>query len=129
MKCTPKVRHFKVYIPDTEREPDLEEARAEVLTVTAEFAGVRLDRYLTEASAMKLTRAAAVRLIESGCVAMESGEGKGRRTVAPDKNTKLKVGDTLTVTHPEVEEYDVLPEDIPLDVVFEDSDIIVKPRI
>ena len=81
-----------IYISDTEREPDLEEARAEVLTVTAEFAGVRLDRYLTEASAMKLTRAAAVRLIESGCVVLESGEGKGRRAVTPDKNTKLKAG-------------------------------------
>ncbi len=113
------------YMAADGREADLEGAQAEALTVTAELAGVRLDRYLTEASAMKLTRAAAVRLIESGCVVLECGEGKGRRTVTPDKNTKLKAGDLVTVVHPEAEEYDVLPEDIPLDVVFEDSDIIV----
>jgi 23S rRNA pseudouridine1911/1915/1917 synthase len=112
-------------LSEEEQDTEAEASRAEVLTVTSEFAGVRLDRYLTEVSAANLTRAAAVRLIESGCVAMESGEGKGRRTVTPDKNTKLKAGDTLTVTHPEAQEYDVLPEDIPLDVVFEDSDIIV----
>jgi 23S rRNA pseudouridine1911/1915/1917 synthase len=112
-------------LSEEEQDTEAEASRAEVLTVTSEFAGVRLDRYLTEASTANLTRAAAVRLIESGCVAMESGEGKGRRTVTPDKNTKLKAGDTLTVTHPEAQEYDVLPEDIPLDVVFEDSDIIV----
>ena len=119
-----------IFMPSEEiwgngQDTELYESRVEALTVTAEHAGVRLDRYLTEASAMKLTRAAAVRLIESGCVALTSGDGKGRRAVTPDKNTKLKVGDTLTVTHPEAEEYDVLPEDIPLDVVFEDSDIIV----
>ena len=86
-----------------EQETELEDPRVEALTVTAEYAGMRLDRYLTETSAMKLTRAAAVRLIESGCVVLESGEGKGRRAVTPDKNTKLKAGDTLTVTHPEAE--------------------------
>ncbi len=109
----------------SERESEPEEGRVEVLTVPAESAGARLDRYLSEACSVQLTRAAAVRLIESGCVSLESGEGKGRRTVTPDKNTKLKVGDVVTVTHPEAEEYDVLPEDIPLDVVYEDSDIIV----
>lgn len=119
-----------IYMPAEElladgQDTEAEESRLEVLTVTSGFVGVRLDRYLTEASAMKLTRAAAVRLIESGCVVLESGEGKGRRAVTPDKNTKLKAGDTLTVTHPEAQEYDVLPEDIPLDVIFEDSDIIV----
>ncbi len=109
---------------DTERE-EWEESRTEVLAVSADAVGARLDRYLSEACAVSLTRAAAVRLIESGCVLLESGEGKGRRTVQPDKNTKLRAGDTVTVTHPEPEDYDLLPEDIPLDVVYEDGDIIV----
>ncbi len=114
-----------IFVPADEREPEIAESRAEALTVPAELAGARLDRYLSEASAAGLTRAAAVRLIESGCVALTSGEGKGRRTVSPDKNTKLRAGDTVTVTHPEPEDYDMLPEDISLDVVYEDSDIIV----
>ena len=95
----------------------------DTLTVPPEGAGLRLDRYLSEAC--RLTRSAATRLIESGMVAMESGEGKGRRAVTPNKNTKLKAGDTLTVTYPEPEDYDVVPENIPLDIVYEDGDIIV----
>ena len=104
---------------------DWEEGRVEVLTVSPDSAGMRLDRYLSEASAAGLTRTASARLVESGCVTLTSGEGKGRRTVTPDKNAKLKAGDAVTVTHPEAEEYDVLPEDIPLDVIYEDGDIIV----
>ena len=99
------------------------EEAAVTLTVSADTAGERLDRYL--AASCNVTRAAAVRLIESGGVTLESGEGKGRRTVTPDKNTKLKRGDTVTVIIPEVEDYDVEAENIPLDVVYEDGDIIV----
>ena len=98
------------------------EERVEI-TVPAEGAGVRLDRYLPEVCG--LTRAAAVRMIESGCVTLETGAGRGRREGIPDKNTKLKAGDLLTVTFPEAESYDVEAEDIPLDVVYEDEDIIV----
>ena len=111
---------------DAVQAPELDEGRVDILTVSAESAGERLDRYLS--SSCDLTRAAAVRLIESGCVTLESGAGKGRRAVklsASDKNTKLKAGDTVTVIHPEPEDYDVLPEDIPLDIVYEDSDIVV----
>ena len=93
------------------------------LTVSAEESGARLDKFLSEACG--ITRAAAVRLIESECVTMESGAGNNRRTVTPDKNTKLKAGDTLTVIVPEPEDYDITPENIPLDVIYEDADIIV----
>ncbi len=111
-----------LFEPDTELEGSAETRTLEH-TVPPAGAGVRLDRYLSEVC--DLTRSAATRLIESGGVTLESGEGKGRRSVAPDKNTKLKAGDTLTVTIPEPEDYDVAAEDIPLDVVYEDSDIIV----
>ena len=91
-----------------------------VHTVPAEEGGTRLDRYLSEACG--ITRSAAVRLVEGGRVTLTSRAGKES---TPDKNTKLRAGDVLTVIHPEVEEYDVAPEDIPLDVVYEDGDIIV----
>ena len=112
-----------VLLSAEEREADPGEIRTETFTVPAEASGERLDRYLTTVS--DLTRAAAVRLIESGAVVLVSGEGRGRRPVKADKNTKLKCGDEVTVTFPEAEEYDVIPEDIPLDVVYEDTDIIV----
>ena len=99
--------------------PDTDERR-ESLTVLDTSAGERLDRYLSEACSM--TRAAATRLIQSGTVTVTSVAG---RAVAPDKNTRLRAGDTVTVTHPEPEDYDVAAENIPLDVVYEDGDIIV----
>ena len=99
--------------------PDGEET-VTVHAVDAADSGVRLDRYLSEACG--ITRSAAVRLIEGGRVTLMSGTGKES---TPDKNTKLRGGDTLTVFHPEVQDYDVTPEDIPLDVIYEDRDIIV----
>ena len=97
--------------------------RTAAYTVSPDEAGARLDKYLSEACGM--TRSAAAKLVEARGVTLETGAGKARRAVTPDKNTKLRAGDTLTVTFPEAEEYDVLPEDIPLDVVYEDGDIIV----
>ncbi len=99
------------------------EESAERYTVPAEGAGMRLDRYLPEIC--QVTRSAATRMIESGCVLLETGAGKGGRTVTPDKNTKLKAGDVLVVTIPEAEDYDVTAENIPLDIVYEDRDLIV----
>ncbi len=102
-------------------EEDVEPAgdEAEVLTVPPALAGERLDRALSELSGM--TRSAAVRLIETDCVKLTSGGG----TVTPDKKTRLSMGDILTVTRPEVADADALPEDIPLDIVYEDDDILV----
>ena len=99
------------------------EERVLTLSVSVDGAGVRLDKYLSEACEM--TRSAATRLIESGAVTLETGAGNARRTVSPDKNTKLRAGDTLVVIIPEAEEYDVEAENIPLAVVYEDEDVIV----
>ncbi len=93
--------------------------RMDILIVSDEVSGVRMDRFLSGLPG--LSRSAAVRLLEQGCVSLLTGG----RTHAPDKNTRLKAGDTVTVTHPTVEDYDVVPEDIPLDVIYEDSDIVV----
>ena len=112
-----------ILMPTDGMDTQPEESRTETFTPANEAVGERLDRYLT--TVCDLTRAAAVRLIESGAVVLMSGEGKGRRPVKVDKNTKLKRGDEVTVAFPEAEEYDVMPEDVPLGVVYEDADIIV----
>ncbi len=100
-----------------------EDARTEVLTVSESDAGARLDRYLSDTT--ELSRAAVVRLLESGDISLETEAGQRRRSVTPDKNTRLKAGDVLTVTYPDPVDYDVVAEDIPLDAVYEDEDIIV----
>ncbi len=87
-----------------------------ILTATPEAAGQRLDAFLAE-SLPELTRSAAQRLIAEGHVAVD-----GR---APAKSMKLAGGERVAVTLPEPEEARALPEDIPLDVVYEDADVIV----
>ena len=83
--------------------------------VKAEEAGKRLDAYLAEVS--DLSRSAAAKLIESGLATVNG------RTV--EKKYAVKDGDLIDLSLPEAEEYEALPENIPLNVVYEDSDIIV----
>lgn len=77
--------------------------------------GTRADIFMCEAAGM--TRSAAGRLLEAGAVTV------GGRAIA--KNYKLREGDVLEVELPDVKEPDAEPEDIPIDVVYEDADIIV----
>ena len=85
------------------------------LTVTNESAGARLDAYLAEST--ELSRSAAARLIESGAVTVN-----GKKS---EKKYSVKPGDVVDVEIPEAEEYEAVAENIPLSVVYEDSDIIV----
>ena len=93
----------------------------EVTILTAETGGMRIDAWLAE-QMPGLTRSAAQRLLNEGQVTLRGGEVK--------KNYKVAAGDEFTVvTNPAVE-IPLVPQDIPLDVVFEDEDVIVvnKPR-
>ncbi len=77
--------------------------------------GKRLDSYVAEVSGM--SRSAAARLIESGDVTVNG---------APrEKRYQVSAGDEVAVVIPEAEEYEVEAENIPLEVVYEDADIIV----
>ena len=82
----------------------------------AESAGVRLDSFLA-AEMEGLTRSAAQRLMEEGRVSVD-----GKVTA---KSYKLVGGEEIAVTLPEVEDVDVVAQEIPLDVVYEDDDVIV----
>lgn len=86
------------------------------LSLFADREGERVDAFLAR-SVEGLSRAAAQRLLEEGAVSCD-----GR---SPRKNDKLKEGDGLTLTLPEPEPSCALPEEIPLDVVYEDADVIV----
>ena len=95
----------------------------EILTLqpNKEDAGKRIDAWLA-ANLEDVTRSAAQRLLEEGRV-LCSGK-------VAAKNYKLTGAETVEVTLPEPEAVDLVPQDIPLDVVFEDGDVIVvnKPK-
>ena len=86
------------------------------ITLIARENGVRADQFLSQALD-NLTRSAAQKLLEAGHVLRD---GKALK-----KNDKLKEGDEITVLIPDPTEVEILPQDIPLDVVYEDEDVIV----
>lgn len=86
-----------------------------VLTVSALQAGTRLDSFLSDGAG--ISRAAAARLIEDGAVLV------GGRKAA--KNTRLSEGDEVTYEIPAPRDCETVAEDIPLDIVYEDDDLLV----
>ena len=87
-----------------------------ILKATAEDAGARLDAWL--AGQMEgVSRSAAARLLEEGQVTC------GGRPAA--KNTRLQGDETVCVTLPDPEAVDVVPQNIPLDIVYEDENLML----
>lgn len=86
------------------------------IVLTADQAGERVDAFLAR-SVEGLTRSAVQRLLEEGAVVTKGKPAK--------KNEKTALGQEFTLNIPEPEAVDILPQDIPLDVVFEDDDVIV----
>ena len=87
-----------------------------LLKTTEESRGKRLDAYLAD-TLDELTRSAAANLIEAGAVLVD---GKPAA-----KSYKISGSETVEITLPEPEPIDAMPQDIPLDVVYEDGDVIV----
>ncbi len=80
----------------------------------------RLDVFL--AGKCDLTRSYAATLIEQEYVSVNDKKAS--------KNTKLKMGDRVDVTIPDPQEYTLEPENIPLDIIYEDEHLLVvnKPK-
>ncbi len=98
----------------------MNEALSIIIDEGSENVGARLDVFVSEAA--EVSRSAAQRLIETGAVTVNGA--------AKPKNYALRSKDEISVVLPEPEPCEALPENIPLDVVYEDEDIIVvnKPR-
>ena len=91
------------------------------MELTAQNAGERVDVFLAR-EASGLTRSAVQRLLEQGLVTL--------RGVPVKKNAKTEAGAVYCVTVPEVREAEIAPQEIPLDIVYEDADVLVinKPK-
>ncbi len=82
--------------------------------------GTRLDKLIADST--ELSRSAAARLIEEGAVTVD---GK-----PANKKDTPKSGAVVEIALPEPQSVDILPEDIPIEIVYEDSDLLVvnKPK-
>lgn len=97
------------------------EGQREALTLSVgeEGDGKRIDVFIAENT--ELTRSAATRLIENGEVLLVGGAEAKK----PPKNCKLRAGDIINIFMPTPEPCEAKPENIPIDIIFEDDDIIV----
>lgn len=84
-------------------------------------AGIRIDKFLSE-EMPELSRSYIQKLIKEGHVTVNQSNIKA--------NYKLNPSDTLLVEEPELKEPDILAENIPLDILYEDSDLLIinKPK-
>lgn len=82
--------------------------------------GIRIDKYISENT--ELTRSAVQGLLEKGKILVNN--------ISVNKNYKIKSADCISVEIPEPQCMDALPENIPLDIVYEDNDLLVvnKPK-
>lgn len=89
-------------------------------TVNADEQGKRLDSYASGLA--DITRNSATILIEKNEVKVNGN--------VQNKSYKLKIGDYVEINIPDLVEVEIIPEDIPLEIVFEDSDLLVvnKPK-
>jgi 23S rRNA pseudouridine1911/1915/1917 synthase len=87
------------------------------LSLSADRSGVRLDLYICQ-SCEGLTRSFVQKLIEDGHVTINGEPGK--------PSHKTKIGDAILVNVPPPEPSpDLVPEEVPLDILYEDGDILV----
>ena len=94
----------------------------EPFLLTATSSGERADAFL--ASAIPgMTRNAAQRLLESGAVVLAANN----KTVK--KNYRVTEGECFFVTLPDVTDSELIPQAIPLEIVFEDPDVIVINKL
>lgn len=84
--------------------------------LTAAESASRLDKFLSE-QLPSLTRSYVKNLIDDGLVLVNDHPAK--------PSQKLKAGDSVRVTEPDAAPIEVTPQEIPLDVLYEDSDVIV----
>ena len=121
-----ELREFQCGInPETEED-------AIRLIVSTDDDGKRLDAVIGS-NLEEISRSYAAQLIEKGCVSYRTAADTERSavfTVVTSKKKKLCAGDELAIEMPEPTALDVKAEDIPLDIVYEDEDVIVvnKPR-
>lgn len=92
-----------------------------ILTVNENSVGERIDRFITE-NVTDMTRSGVQKIIDGGFVFVNSKKA--------EKNYKLRLADEITVTKPDPVTLEIKAENIPLDIRYEDSDLLVvnKPK-
>lgn len=89
--------------------------KKEIIINDENIKDMRIDVFLSEQ--LDATRSAVQKMIETGQVAVNG--------MKKEKNYKLRLNDVLTIEIAEPKEVNIIPQDLDLDVVYEDADVIV----
>ena len=100
---------------DGNYEPAEDDGNCGPIEITAEVSGQRLDSFIAENT--PFSRSAVQKLIDGGFITVNSAFQKSKYHV--------RTGDIISVSPPPPEPVDVVPQDIPIDILYEDSDIAV----
>lgn len=92
-----------------------------IFTVTESSVGIRVDKFISDETD-RFTRSSIVKLIEENAVQI-NGQNVS-------KNYKCRIGDEIVIHIPKAKPMEAMPENIPLDIVYEDNDLLVvnKPK-
>jgi 23S rRNA pseudouridine1911/1915/1917 synthase len=86
------------------------------LVVEPVHAGQRLDRYIAD-MVQEVSRSYVQKLLDEGHIHINQREGKAAQQIKP--------GDVIMIFCPPVQNVDIMPETLPLDIVYEDDDVVV----
>lgn len=92
-----------------------------IFTVSSESSGERIDKFISD-RAERFSRSAAAKIIEEGGVSVNGS------TVS--KNYKCRENDKITMLVPQAKPLEAKPQNIPVEIVYEDKDLLVvnKPK-
>lgn len=92
----------------------------EIKKIIVDESGKRIDKYISEK--LDLTRSRAQKLIDDGMVTINGNVAKS--------SAKVNEGEVLSVEIPELKPLEIVPEEIPLNILYDDDDVIVidKPK-
>ncbi len=91
-------------------------------TIEEHEAGIRLDKFIAD-RCDEISRSYAAKLAEEERITLNNGK-------ILNKNYKTRVGDIIIIEMPEPQVVDIVPEDIELNIVYEDDDLLIinKPQ-
>ena len=126
-----EARDGEIMRKETETELEMEldedveagaEAKAVEISVPQAQCPVRIDQYLATLKELEISRSYAAKLLKEERILLNGKPAKA--------STKLKAGDVLSLDLPAPVALDVEPEDIPLDIIYEDQDVLIvnKPK-
>jgi len=92
----------------------------EIKKIIVDESGKRIDKYISEK--LDLTRSRVQKLIDDGMVTINGNVAKS--------SAKVNEGEVLSVEIPELKPLEIVPEEIPLNILYDDDDVIVidKPK-